>query len=122
VTVTEREAGAPAGRYAYRLLATNRTSTMQKELADAAALGFDYCGQTVFESAFGGKEVVVILERDKNAPTQRFDYKLIATSRTGTLQKELGEAGAAGYSFVGLTVGKTAMGGNETVVIVRRAL
>jgi hypothetical protein len=37
------------------------------------------------------------------------------------LQKELLQAGVAGYEIVGMTVGKTAMGGNELVAITRRA-
>ncbi len=37
------------------------------------------------------------------------------------IQKELLEAGAAGYQIVGMTVAKTALGGKELVAIVRRA-
>jgi hypothetical protein len=46
----------------------------------------------------------------------------VATSRTGTLQKELAEAGAAGFEVVGMTVGRTAAGGKETIAIVRRVI
>ena len=35
---------------------------MQKEFQEAADQGFSYRGQTVFETAFGGKETVVIME------------------------------------------------------------
>lgn len=114
-------AGSPKGRYAYKLLATSKTSTMEKELQEAADLGFEYRGQTVFKSVFGGDEVVCILERDKDAPIPAFQYKLVATSKTGTLQKELLEVGAAGYQMVGMTVAKTAIGGKELVAITRRA-
>jgi len=109
------------GRYAYRLLATSRTSTMQKELQQAANAGYHYRGQTVFETLFGGDEVVVILERDEDAVSQPFEYKLFATSKTSTLQKELLEAGDAGYEVVGMTVSKTAIGGSELVAIARKA-
>ena len=120
VAVVTRVGTSPsAARYLYKLLATSKTSTMEKELREAADAGFEYRGQTVFESLFGGQEVVVILERDKDA-TQRGDYKLIATSKTSTLEKELLEAGNAGYSVVGMTVSKTAIGGRELVAIVRR--
>jgi len=108
------------GRYAYRLLATSRTSTMQRELQQAADAGYHYRGQTVFETLFGGDEVVVILERDE-AASQSFAYKLFATSKTATLQKELLEAGAAGYEVIGMTVSKTAIGGTELVAIARKA-
>lgn len=36
------------------------------------------------------------------------------------VQKELQEAGEGGYQVIGMTVGKTAMGGNELVTILRR--
>jgi hypothetical protein len=112
--------GPPKGRYAYKLLATSKTSTMQKELQQAADAGFEYRGQTVFESFFGGEEVVVILERDKEAPTVSYEYKLVATSKTSTLEKELKAAGAEGFEMVSMTVGKTALGGDEIVAITRR--
>jgi hypothetical protein len=120
VAVMSRQAERVA-RYSYRLLATSKTSTMQKELQEAADAGFHYKGQTVFGSTFGGDEVVVILERDKDAAPGRTEYKLLATSKTSTLQKELQEAGAAGYELVGMTISKTALGGKELVAIVRRA-
>lgn len=119
VAVTSRTGDSKA-RYAYKLLATSKTSTMQKELQEAADAGFEYRGQTVFKSVFGGEEVVCILERDKDSGLQPSEYKLLATSKTGTLQKELLEAGAGGYQVVGMTVSKTAMGGKELVAITRR--
>jgi len=118
VAVMSRAAGTKTGRFAYRLLATSKTSTMQKELQDAADAGFHYRGQSVFKSAFGGDEVVCILERDSSL-NERADYRLVATSKTSTLQKELAQAGAAGFQIVGITVGKTALGGNELVAITR---
>jgi hypothetical protein len=113
------EAGAKT-RFQYKLLATSKTSTMQKELQQAGDQGYEYCGQTVYESFFGGDEVVVILEKDANARIKNFEYKLLATSKTSTMQKEISQAGEAGYRFVGLTTGKTALGGSEVVVILRR--
>ena len=112
--------GVPKGRFAYKLLATSRTSTMQKEMQEATDAGFEYRGQTVFKSTFGGEEIVCILERDKDAGPRRFEYKLLATSRTGTMQKELTDVGSAGYQIVGMTVAKTAIGGKELVAITRR--
>lgn len=122
VVVLMQKTGPGAGKkYEYRLLATNKTSTMEKELQQAADAGFDYVGQTVFESLFGGKEVTCILERDTARPTrERYEYKLLATKRTSTLQKELQEVGADGFAALGMTVGQTALGGTELVVITRR--
>jgi hypothetical protein len=121
VAVMAKPAGTKAGNFSYRLLATNKTSTMQKELQDASNAGFQYRGQTVFKTTFGGDEVVCILERDGAALKDQIDYRLVATSKTSTLGKELQQAGAAGYAVVGMTVGKTAFGGNELVAITRRA-
>jgi hypothetical protein len=119
VVMMSRE--AKPGQYEYRLLATNKTSTMHKEMQEAGDAGFEYRGQTVFKSAFGGKEVVVILERDVNASERpRYEYRLLATKKTSTLQKELSEAGDHGFAFVGLTVAETAIGGTEVVAILRR--
>lgn len=120
VSVMARPAGGTAARYDYRLLATNRTSTMERELRDAAESGYEYRGQTVFQSTFGGREVVCILERRVDErPASTASYRLLATNRTSTLQKELQQAGLDGYEVMGLTVGRTAMGGNELVAILR---
>ncbi|MBA3886745.1 MAG: hypothetical protein H0X67_13585 [Acidobacteria bacterium] len=122
VVVIMHRDGSP-GRFDYRLLATSRTSTMQKEMQEAGDAGFEYRGQTVFKSTFGGKEVVTILERtaDDRVPVP-YEYRLLATKKTSTMQKELGEASEAGFEFVGMTVAKTAIGGEEVVAILRRKL
>ena len=121
VTIMTRGADDRKGRFAYKLLATQRTGTMQKELQEAGNEGYEYKGQTVFQTAFGGKEVVVILELDRDRTSkQRWEYKLLATKKTSTMQKELSEAGDAGFQFVGVTVGETAFGGPEVLSILRR--
>lgn len=121
VAVMSREDGGEPGRYEYRLLATSRTGTMQREAQEAADAGFRYVGQTVFQSLFGGKEVVLILERDRELDYDPYEVRLLATTRTGTMQRELQEAGADGYEFVGFTVATTAFGGDELVSIMRRS-
>ena len=119
VIMTRLDGSKP--NYAYKLLATNKTGTMQKELQQAGDAGFEYRGQTSFKSMFGGKEVVVLLERDKSIERpQHYEYKLLATKKTSTMQKELAEAGAAGFQFVGMTVSDTLVGGAEVVCILRR--
>ncbi len=117
----DRESQDP-GDYQYKLLATSKTSTMQKELQEAGDEGFEYRGQTVFETKFSGEEVVIILERDRNKTSPHYVYKLLATKKTSTMQKELSEAGDAGFEFVGLTVGETRFGGAELVTILRKRL
>jgi hypothetical protein len=119
VIMTRTAAAKP--RFEYRLLATSKTSTMQKEMQEAGDAGYEYRGQTVFKSAFGGKEVVTILEHDREAGNPvRFEYRLLATKKTSTMQKELAEAGEQGFEFVGVTVAQTVVGGTEVVSILRR--
>jgi hypothetical protein len=122
VVMAKKLEDAPAkGRYQYKLLATNKTSTMQKEMSEAGDGGFNYCGQTVYNSTFGGQEVVILMERDREAANARYDFLLLATKRTSTMQKELNGAGQEGYEIAGMTVSKTAFSGTEIVVILRRS-
>lgn len=111
--------GKTTASYQYKLLATNKTSTMQKEMNQAAAAGFIYKGQTVFETTFGGKEVVVLMELAKDSETKE-EYQLMATTKTSTMQKEMNQVAAQGFLYCGITVAETAFGGKELVVIMRR--
>jgi len=120
VAIMARMPGAPKGRLLYKMLATNRTSTMEKEMQQAANDGFEYRAQTVFESSFGGREVACVMERNLDASGPRSEYRLLATNKTSTMQKELQQAGDLGFEALGLTVAKTAFGGSELVTIMRR--
>src|SRR5690242_6529480 len=48
---------------------------------------------------------------------QRYDYKVLATNKTSTMQKEMTAAAAAGYRLEKVMGGNTAFGGSEVVVI-----
>ncbi len=123
VAVMIKDPSQPAGqRRIYKLLATTRTGTMQREMQQLGDEGFEYRGQTIFNSTFGGREVCVIMERDTAQAGKRMQYRLLATSRTSTMQKELSEAGDAGFRLVGMTVAKTAMGGSELVSILQKTI
>jgi hypothetical protein len=92
-------------QYEYRLLATSKTSTMQKEMDEAGRAGFRIAGVMGGETAFGGSEVVVVMSRDQENPNEGdYQYKLLATSKTSTMQKELQEAGDEGFEYRGQTV------------------
>lgn len=119
VVIMSRRGEARTEHFQYKLLATNKTSTMQKEMSQAGAQGFNYVGQTIYDSSFGGKEVVVILENSDQRKTA-YEYRLQATSRTSTMEKELNAVGRDGYQFCGITVAETAFGGKEVVSIMRR--
>ena len=121
VVVLLQKTGDDATKYQYRLLATSRTGTLEKELEAASDEGFQFVGDTVFESTFGGKEVAAILERRSDADAKvRYDYKLVATSKTSTLEKELQALGRDGYQALDMVLGKTAIGGSEIVVVLRK--
>ncbi len=121
IVVMTKDADHPSTGRRYVLLATSKTSTLQKELQQAGDEGFEYCGQTVFESAFGGREVSIILEKGRaEQKVRRIEYKLLAASKTSTMDKELNEAGAAGFEFLGMVIGKTAFGGSEVISILKK--
>jgi len=105
----------------YKLLATNKTSTMEKEMNQAAAEGFRFEGAMGGETSGGGNEIVVIMSRKPGLGAGHYDYKLLATKKTSTMQKEMSEAGAAGFLYTGQTVYDSAFGGREVVVILERS-
>ena len=117
--------GAPAARTAadaieYRLLATNKTSTMEKEMNQASADGYRFEGTMGGETAAGGNEIVVIMSRRTGGNNTRYNYRLLATRKTSTMLKELNDAGAQGYLYTGQTIYDSAFGGREVVVILER--
>lgn len=119
VVMTRPRDGDHKARFDYKLLATSKTSTMQKELQEAGDAGYEHRGQSVFQKRIG-TEVIVILERELDVKPKLWEYKLLATKKTSTMQKELMEAAEAGYQFVGFSTGPTFFGGNEVVTIMRR--
>lgn len=102
-----------AGTYAYRVIATTRTGTLQREVAAAAAEGFRVVPRTVTtKRTIGGAlfdnnsrnndaELLVIMERGPDTPANLV-YRVLATSRTGTLQREMSDAEAAGFTLIAL--------------------
>ena len=102
------------GAEKYLLLATNRTGTVQDELNAAEARGYRFAGTQGGETAFGGREAVVIMTLDPEG--RRFRYILLATNRTGTMQPEMNEAPPE-YNYAGMTVFSSTFGGREAAVI-----
>ena len=113
-------AGAEAPHFEYRVLATSKTSTMEKELNEAADAGYALSGVMGGQSAFGGKEVVVVMGKSRSGDSQGRRYKLLATSKTSTLEKELQEAGDEGFEYRGQTIFESAFGGKEVSVILEQ--
>jgi hypothetical protein len=117
-------AGAQRPTTDYRVLATSKTSTMLKEMQQPTR-GTGSSAVMGGETSFGGNEVVVLMQ--KTGPAERrFAYRLLAASKTSTMQRELQDAADAGFEgqqdfeALGMTVGETASAGGELVVITRR--
>jgi hypothetical protein len=113
VLFLERVTKAP-DTYKYRLLATTRTSTMEKELNQAAREGFRLLPRTITaKEGFLTNEIVSVLEQSPKS-SKRYEYRLLATSRTSTLQKEVSQAETDGFVLVGL------VGRGENMVIMEK--
>ena len=93
----------PEEPYKYKLLATSRTGTMQKELDEFSVLGYRLVPSTMVakKQLFGEVEVAMILEQPPKVKN-RYEYRLLATSLTSTLQKEVSRATADGFVIVGM--------------------
>lgn len=100
----------------FKLLATNRTGTMQDELNEAGAAGYRFAGTQGGETAFGDREAVVVMELDPEG--RQYRYILLATNRTGTMEEEL-NAAPPEFEFVGITVFESMFGGKEAAVILQ---
>ena len=76
---------------------------MQKELQEAASQGFQLLPNTMISKSrtFGGDEIIVVLEKVPGAH-EKYNYLLLATTKTSTLQKEMSEAIEEGYEVVGM--------------------
>lgn len=102
--------------YKYRLLATSRTSTMEKELNQAAQEGFRLLPRTITaKKGFVSDEIVAVLEQTPKS-SKRYEYRLLATSRTSTLQKEVAQHESDGFVLVGL------VGRGENMVILEKEI
>ena len=94
---------------------------MQTEMQQLADRGYSYLDHTVFEPATGGREIAVIMELDSpKSERSRSSYRLLATTKTSTMQKELQGAGTQGYALLGFAAGKTGAGGSEVIAILRK--
>lgn len=101
----------------YLLLATSRSGTMQKEMTQAASQGYR------FGSVLGiGGEVILAMQRKKGATAPTHEQLLLATTRIGTMEKELLAEAAKGYRFVGQTLFENWMGAREFVSILERPI
>jgi hypothetical protein len=100
-------------KYQYRLIATTRTGTLQREISQAASDGYRIVPRGVTTKRTGGGlaalgnnnrnegELLVLMEKGPEG-TANAQYQVLATERTGTLQKEISQAAINGYTLVAL--------------------
>lgn len=100
-------------KYHYRLIATTRTGTLQREISEAANDGYRIVPRAVTTKRTGGGlaalgnnnrnegELLVLMEKGPEG-SARAQYQVLATERTGTLQKEISQASINGYTLIAL--------------------
>jgi len=101
-------------QFQYRLLATTRTGTLQKEMNDAAEGGYRVVARAVTTKRGGASltralgnpnpdegELLILMEKGPEGNSGAL-YQVLATERTGTLQKEISAAASKGFVLVAL--------------------
>ena len=115
-------AEAQAPKLDYQVLSTSRTSTMEKELNQAAASGYRFLRVTNSPNIVGGKELVVVTVRESgNGPQENREYRVLSVRGTSNLQKRLQEAANEGYEYREQTTMPNIFGGKDVVVILERS-
>ena len=114
--LTRAEAGK---RYQYKVLATRRVSTIEKEFTQAAAEGwefrgllsrFDFGDMMMMAFTHVGGESFMVMEREVGEAKRRFEYRLLSAQREKTIQRELDQAVAEGYLPLAIAVGQDTSG------------
>jgi hypothetical protein len=83
----------------YLILSTKRIQTMEKELEEVAAKGF----RVLYGAPTVSYDMALFLDRVEN-PEKSFSYKILATSRNKTMEKELNEHAAKGFRLLPRTI------------------
>ena len=94
--------GSTTTRYEYKMLTTRRAATIEKEIMEAAAQGYEIRGlistlRSGFDIMIGG-ETVALLERPFGESARRYDYKVLSSKLEKTIQEELDQAVSAGFT------------------------
>lgn len=80
----------------YLVLSTKKISTMEKELDEVAAKGF----KVLYAAPTQQFDMALFLKRDDDSREAPAVYKILATSRLSTMQKEIDELAAEGFRFL----------------------
>ena len=86
-----------ANPYSYKILATTKIKTMQKEIDEFAHKGYRFLPRTaIFKSGLFTAEFVAVLERRPN-PRYRYEYKLIVGRKEIKVHSEIEKMMAEGF-------------------------
>jgi hypothetical protein len=93
--------------YSYKILATIRNKTMEKELNEFAKQGYRLLPRTIiFKQGFFTAEMVMLMEREPKS-SKSYEYKLVTAGKETKLHKKIDEAVAQGFSPVTMiTIGE----------------
>ena len=105
----DRGASPTDGERGYRIVATSRTSALEKDINEAAAGGFRVIG-----AGFG--YMTVVMARAREPSTAPVEYRVIAMMRVATAIQELQAAGAQGFRIAAMSENK-----QEGVFVLHRA-
>ena len=83
----------------YLILATKRIQTMEKELDEVAAKGF----RVIYGAPTATVDMALFLQKLEN-PDQPYSYKILATTRNKTMEKELNELAVKGFRLLPRTI------------------
>src|SRR3954451_7359006 len=84
----------------YLVLSTKRIQTMEGELDEAAAKGF----RVMYGAPTEQWDMAVLLQRVQESGKAPYGYKVLATSRIKTMEKELNESAKQGYQLLPRTI------------------
>ena len=105
----------------YQVLSTSRTSTMEKELNQAAAAGYRFLKVTNRPNIFGGEQLVVVTVKVLGGdPQESREYRVLSARGTSKLQKVLKEAAGQGWEYREQTTLPNIFGGSDVIVILER--
>ena len=93
--------------YSYKVLATSRNKTMQKELNEVAGQGYRLLPRTIiFKQGLLTAELVMLMEREPKSG-KSYEYKLVTAGKEIKLHKKIDEAMTQGFSPVTMiTIGQ----------------
>lgn len=101
----------------FLILSTKRIQTMEEELDEVAAKGF----RVIYGAPTVSYDMALFLEKTQNVE-QPFAYKILATSRNKTMEKEINEQAAKGFRLLPRTmVFKQGLFTAEVVSVMERA-